>query len=114
MHNMYTYCSNNKTPLICNNIAVGINPFISIFLEEQIHKDIVTKIHRAEDFLPAASRWIEKSFLECLPVLGRHKIVDDGVDCGVQVQEDPRDVHQVLIRNIVHLLRHPREPKDEY
>ena len=34
---------------------------------------------------------------ECMPVLDTHEVVEDGVECGREVVEEPREVHEVLI-----------------
>jgi hypothetical protein len=47
---------------------------------------------------------LEKSFLKCLPVLGRYEVVDEWVDCGVQVQKHSSHVEELLIDRIIQLL----------
>ena len=49
---------------------------------------------------------------EGLPVLGRHDVVDDGVDGGVDVEEHARDVEQLLVDGVVHLIRDPVQSKN--
>ena len=60
--------------------------------------------------IPAAFWWSEECLLERLPVLGGDDVVDDGVDGGVEVEEDPGDVHQVLVGHVVGLLGDKVEP----
>ena len=35
---------------------------------------------------------VDEGVEEGLPVLGRHDVVDDGVDCRVEMEKNPRDV----------------------
>ena len=49
--------------------------------------------------------WLEQCLSECLPVLGRDEVVDDGVDGGVQVEEHPGQIEELLIDRVVQLLR---------
>ena len=49
---------------------------------------------------------------EGLPVLGRHDVVNDRVDCGVDVEEHARDVEQLLVDGVVHLIRDPVQSKN--
>ena len=49
---------------------------------------------------------------EGLPVLGRHDVVNDRVDGGVDVEEHARDVEQLLVDGVVHLIRDPVQSKN--
>ena len=42
---------------------------------------------------------------EGLPVLGRHDVVDDRVDCRIQIEKYPRDVKKFLIKNHLNIIR---------
>ena len=61
-----------------------------------------------------ATTWCQESFLERFPILCRDEIVDDWIDGGVEIQEESGDIHQVLIGDVIHLLRHPVEPRVQH
>ena len=43
--------------------------------------------------------------LECLPILSRHKVVDNGVDGGVDVEEYAGDVEHLFTDGIEQFIR---------
>ena len=49
---------------------------------------------------------------EGLPVLGRHDVVDDRVDCGIEIEKYPRNVKKFLINGVVNFIRHPIQPDE--
>ena len=49
---------------------------------------------------------------EGLPVLGRHDVVDDWVDCGIEIEKYPRNVKKFLINGVVNFIRHPIQPDE--
>ena len=49
---------------------------------------------------------------EGLPVFGRHDVVDDRVDCRIQIEKYPRDVKKFLINGVVNFIRHPIQPDE--
>ena len=49
---------------------------------------------------------------EGLPVLRRHDIVDDRVDCRIKIEKYPRNVKQFFIDGIVNFIRHPIQPDE--
>ena len=49
---------------------------------------------------------------EGLPVLGRHDVVDDRVDCCIEIEKYPRNVKKFLINGVVNFIRHPIQPDE--
>ena len=50
---------------------------------------------------------------EGLPVLGRHDVVDDGVDCRVEMEKNARDVKKFLVNCVVYFVRNPIQPEEK-
>ena len=41
---------------------------------------------------------------ECMAVLDTHQVVEDGVEGGIEIVEEPREVHEILIDSPVDMV----------
>ena len=49
---------------------------------------------------------------EGLPVFRRHHVVDDRVDCRIEIKKYPSNVKKFLINGVVNFIRHPIQPDE--